>query len=73
MLFHLFFLKINLGISTFQLFTAMLDPLTLRSNFPYCQLYNSYNVSSDNLELDQLIIVSLILLFMLITYLVDIV
>ena len=26
------FLKINLGISTFQLFTAMLDPLTLRSN-----------------------------------------
>ena len=42
-------------------------------NSPYCQLYNSYNVSSQNFVLDQLIIPKLILFFILITNLVDIV
>ena len=42
-------------------------------NSPHCQLYNSYNVSSENLVLDQLIIPKLIFFFILITYLVDIV
>ena len=42
-------------------------------NSPYCQPYNSYNVSSKNLVLDQLIIPKLIFFFILITYLVDIV
>ena len=40
---------------------------------PYCQQYNLYNVSSENLVLDQLIIPKLIFFFILITYLVDIV
>ena len=39
----------------------------------YYQPYNSYNVSSDNLVLDQLIIPKLIFFFVLITSLVDIV
>ena len=42
-------------------------------NSPYCQQYNSYNVKSENLVLDQLIITKLIFFFILITYLVDIV
>ena len=42
-------------------------------NFLYCQYYNSYDVSSENLVLDQLIIPKLIFFFILITYLVDIV
>ena len=42
-------------------------------NSPYCQTYNSYNVSSENLVLDQLIIPKFIFFFILITYLVDIV
>ena len=41
-------------------------------NSPYCQPYNSYNVSSENLELFQLIIPKLIFFFILIIYLVDI-
>ena len=51
------------------------NPLTPRSicNSPYCQPYNSYNVSSDNLVLDQLIIPKLIDFFILITCLLDIV
>ena len=40
-------------------------------NSPQCQQYNTYNVSSDNLLLDQLIIPKLI--FILMTYLLDIV
>ena len=40
---------------------------------PYCQPYNSYNVSWENLVLDQQIISKLISFFILITYLVDIV
>ena len=40
---------------------------------PYCQPYNSYNVRSENLVLDQLIIPKLIFFFILITCLVDIV
>ena len=40
---------------------------------PYCQPYNSYNVSSENLVLDQLIITKLIFVFILITYLVDVI
>ena len=39
----------------------------------YFQPYNSYNVSSENLVLDQLIIPKLIFFFILISYLVDIV
>ena len=43
-------------------------------NSPYRQLYNSYIVSSENLVLDQLIFIpKLIFLFILVTYLVDIV
>ena len=42
-------------------------------NSSYCQPYNSYNISSENLILDQLIIPKLIFFFILITYLVDIV
>ena len=40
-------------------------------NSPYCQPYNSYNVSSESLVLDQLIIPKLIIFYILITYLVD--
>ena len=40
---------------------------------PYCQPYNSYNVSSENLVLDQLIIPKLIFVYTLITHLDDIV
>ena len=43
------------------------------SNSPYCQPYNSYIVSSENLVLDQLIILKLILFSIFITYLVDVV
>ena len=49
----------------------MHTPLTLPDqNFhsPYCQSCNSYDVSSDNLVLDQLIIPKLIFFFILITY-----
>ena len=35
-------------------------------NSPHCQLYNSYNVSSENLVLNQLIIPKLISLLILI-------
>ena len=41
-------------------------------NSPNCQPYNSYNVSSQNFVLDQLIIPKLILFFIHITNLVDI-
>ena len=41
-------------------------------NSPYCQSYNSYNASSENLVLDQLIIPKLIVSLILITCLVDI-
>ena len=40
---------------------------------PCCQQYNSYDVSSKNLVLDQLIIPKLIFFFLFIPYLVDIV
>ena len=42
-------------------------------NSHYCQPYNSYNVSSENLVLDQLTIPKLKFFFLLNTYLVDIV
>ena len=42
-------------------------------NSPFCQSYNSYHISSDNLVLDQLVIPKLIFFFILNTYLVDIV
>ena len=42
-------------------------------NSPYCQPYNSYNVSSENLVVDQLIILQLTFSSTLITYLVEIV
>ena len=40
-------------------------------NSPCRQPYNSYNVSLENLVLDQVVITKLILFFILITYLVD--
>ena len=40
---------------------------------PYCQSYNSYEASSENLVLDQIVIPKFIFFFSLITYLVDIV
>ena len=54
-----------------------MSPLTLQlldqiCSSPYHQPYNSYNVSSENLVLNQLIIPKLIFFFVLITYLVDI-
>ena len=45
----------------------------LISNFPYCLPYNSYDVSLENLVLEQLIIPLLIFFFILITSLLDIV
>ena len=42
-------------------------------NSLYCQPYNYYNVSSENLVSNQLIIPNLIFFFVLITHLVDIV
>ena len=42
-------------------------------NSPYCQPYSSYNVSSENVVLDQLILPKLIFFFILITCLLDIV
>ena len=50
---------------------TVINPLT--SNSPYCQPYNSYHVSSENLVLDQPIIPKFIFFFILITCLVDIV
>ena len=45
----------------------------LISNSPYCLPYNSYDVSLENLVLEQLIIPLLIFFFILITSLLDIV
>ena len=42
-------------------------------NSPYSQPYNSYNISSENLVLDQLIISKFIFFFILITCLVNVV
>ena len=50
---------------------TVINPLT--SNSPYCQPNNSYNVSLENLVLDQPIIPKLIFSPILITCLVDIV
>ena len=38
---------------------------------PYCQPYNSFDVSSENLVLDQLIIPKFIFFLTLITYLIN--
>ena len=59
-------------------FDSVIHPLTLYlpdqiCNSPYCQPFNSYNISSGNLLLDQLIIPKLTFFFILITYLVVIV
>ena len=53
----------------------VINPLTPKQifNSPYYQPYNSYNVSSEDLVFDQLIIPKLIFFFILITHLVDIV
>ena len=48
----------------------LVNPLTTRSKLIFD---NSYNISSENLVLNQLIIPKLIFCFILITYLVDIV
>ena len=42
-------------------------------NSPYCQSYNSFNISLENLILDQLIILKLIFFFIHFSCLVDIV
>lgn len=45
----------------------------LSSNSPYCLLYNTSDVSSENLVLDHLSIPLLIISFILITYLLEVV
>ena len=45
----------------------------LISNSPYCLPYGSYDVTSESLVLDQLIIPTLIFFYILITCLLDIV
>ena len=57
-------------INTFSLTLSLPDQIF---NSPFSQLYNSFNVSSENLVLDRLIIPKLIFFFSLITYLVGIV
>ena len=57
-------------INTFSLTLSLPDQIF---NSPFSQPYNSFNVSSENLILDRLIIPKLIFFFSLITYLVDIV
>ena len=57
-------------------FTTMIKPLNsqdLISNSPYCLLYNSYDVTLENLELDQPIIPKLIFFYILISCLLDII
>ena len=54
----------------------ILNPFTPKisfSNSPFRLLYNSYDVSLENLVLDQLLIPLLIFLFILVTCLLDIV
>ena len=61
------FLSVNMALySTLKLLYQI-------CNSPCCQSYNSYDVTLENLALDQLIILKLIFFFILITYLVDIV
>ena len=48
-------------------------PDLILSNTPYCLPYSSYDVSKENLVLDQLTIAQLIFLFILITSFLDIV
>ena len=43
------------------------------SNSPYCLSYNYYDVRSENLILDQLVIPWLLFFFILITFMLDIV
>ena len=57
-------------INTFSLTLSLPDQIF---NSPFSQLYNSFNVNSENLVLDRLIIPKLIFFFSLITYLVGIV
>ena len=45
----------------------------LISNSPFCLPYNSYDISQENLGLDQPMISWLIFFFILLTYLLDIV
>ena len=45
----------------------------LTSNSPYCLSYNSFDISAENLVLNQLIIPWLILFFIFVTCLLDIV
>ena len=54
----------------------MIKPLNsqdLISNSPNCLLYNSYDVTLENLELDQPIIPKLIFFYILISCLLDII
>ena len=53
--------------------TLIFNSQDLINNSPHCLQYNSYDVSLETLELDQLILSQLILFFILITCLLDIV
>ena len=60
------YIVVNYMFSSIQLRSDFTNPFTPRSN------YNSrYNVSSENLALDQLIIPKFIIFFILVTYLAD--
>ena len=73
---HLFVHTITfLCISKQQLFQKAFNPWThkisLLGNFPSCLPYNSYDVSLENLELDQPIVPYLIFFFIIISCLLD--
>ena len=61
--------KLTKPLSSLKLFHSQ----DLIHNSPYCRPYNSYDVSSENLVLDQLIIPKLLFFFILITRRLDIV
>ena len=66
--------SVHKTIMTLQSTLITVNPLTPDQicNSPYCQPYNSYNVSSENLVFNQLIIPKLTYFFILITNLVEI-
>ena len=70
---HLMISWVKTGTVRVKCFALTLELPDQISNSPYRQPYNSYNVSSENLVLDQLMIPKVIFFFILITYLVDIV
>ena len=67
---HLTWKKKYIAVKMFQLTLKL--PCQI-CNSPYSQPYNYYNISSENLVLDQLIIPKFIFFFILITCLVNVV